>query len=180
MADNGASNAELVAATRPTFSEVQRSNDGWELWKVEHIMLAATLRQHFLFFDKECRHAGLDQAIAVSRIIEKLDLTIVIRHGARLSSEMRRFRESFPGARIYDPTRFLIEALKNEFPRPRIQAVEDVFVEPSVLFPDDTTALPGVARLERWLKAPPSENRNIAVLLADAGIGKSTLAGGGV
>lgn len=49
------------------------------------------------------------------------------------------------------------------------------FVEPNVMFPSTDDAEPAIAPLLRWLRSNQSSGPNVAVLLAPAGLGKTTL-----
>lgn len=52
----------------------------------------------------------------------------------------------------------------------------EYFIDPFVHFPAWTDDQPGTHFLQEWLVSPPSKDHNVAVILAPAGVGKSTLA----
>jgi hypothetical protein len=162
----------------------QRANGpNWELWSGEIMGFRMKAKEQFLFLTGDYGWGEIEELGLRLRGDGLTDIPIIMRSGSkRARSSQTRLRTALQttspiltvGAFLFDGIQ---RALGASDTNPSAEEFGlQYFVDPSARFPWKAGVAPAVSELRRWLQADSLDNdSNIAVLLAPAGVGKTTL-----
>lgn len=167
---------DIIAATGATQSAPIRTAERWEAWTAEYQVAGMPVKRSFLLMNRDSRWQDIEEAALYAASLSQP--TVVIRDSARtLRADMPRVRKRFGSLKVVTLSHFLFDVVTTALAPSEVLAAEadPYFIEPSVLFPTEEEAAPALSRLTSWLKGDADSECNVAVLLAPAGVGKTTL-----
>jgi hypothetical protein len=160
--------------------------DRWEVWSGALQGISGRYQQYFLFLTGDCGWSDIEAARSWLSTNSLNDVPVVLRKVARhLRHESSRIRTTLRTTKLFTVSDFLYQSVGRAFGKIGEIAWEDedstglqYFVEPYVHFPSDEAPTPALAKLVAFLTGDLPSDCNVAVLLAPAGQGKTTLSDG--
>ena len=157
------------------------SGTNWECWSANYLGPVKTTRESLLFLTGDCGWKDLEDAASWLRARAPRDTAVVVRNSARRLRPLDRVKRSLGTQDVFPITEFLYKFAQRALGNLDRSDLTDesfglqYFTEPDVHFPEDGAPGPALEPLLRWLRGDTQSDSNIAVLLAPAAFGKSTL-----
>src|SRR6266404_893848 len=162
----------------------QYSGTNWEFWSAKYLGPVRTTRENLLFLTGDCGWKDLEEAGSWLRVRRPEDTVVVVRNSARRLREpvsIERVKQVLETRNVFPITEFLYKFAQRALGNLNHSELTDedlglqYFTEPDIHFPDEGAPGPSVEPLLRWLRGDMPSDSNIAVILAPAAFGKSTL-----
>jgi hypothetical protein len=175
-------NAEVITAAGASSYALLKADERWGHWSAEFRIIATTYRQNLIILNADCRWQDVDNLARYLGSASVSDPTIIVRGGNRAPiSDLKRVKTRLGISSVIRLREFLYDSVYRALsPRDFSAEAEDLFfVQPDVHVATRPAAEPALVALEAWLKGEATgdadDGHNIAVLLAPAGVGKTTL-----
>jgi hypothetical protein len=150
----------------------------WQIWNGTFYHPSGQYRDVFLFVTPDCSLGGFRAAVeATGQLPDVREFMIVLQDS---STEILNFitrTQPIPKCnKVLTARELLYNTIKRAIREVSASDDEPYFIEQSLLFGDSNEPSSSVFGLARWLRGASHSDRNVAVLLAPAGSGKTTLA----
>jgi hypothetical protein len=149
----------------------------WQVWNGTFFHPSGQYRDTFIFLRIECALAGIKSALEyIGQLADVRDFMIVLQDPTTEQyAALNRAQPIAKCTRVLSARELLYNTVKRAVRQVSEADTEPYFVEPDVLFSDSNDPTPSIFGLARWLRGTDATNKNVAVLLAPAGSGKTTL-----
>ena len=159
-------------------SETRLSGTNWEYWNGRYTTPGQIVDERILYVKSDCGWEELQFALDKIRKEDRpRNFYVVLQNTARsFRDDIDRIRSMANNKQVYSVSGFLFQAVKRAVTRR--QEIDPVrhFVQQSVIFPPEETRQPSLQAVLRWLRGGQGTGPNVAVLLAPAASGKTSLA----
>lgn len=163
--------------------DVLESNEYWDFWKAEYQTPVSTVQGFYLY----CKHRCPKKEASSENLLRWRDLSaagvyeIVVTPKSDLSLDLASTKSAFRGVKCRTSDDLLYENfLKDLKPKSKASEQLEVYIDPSLQLEDGTIQANAVDFLANWLLPKDAKNTktkagNLGVLIADGGLGKTTL-----
>jgi len=174
--------ADILTTTGYIDPAVVQSATNWELWSADYQGPARTTRETLLFVTGDCGWKELEETALWLRSRGISDPIVVLRKSARkLSGDISRAKRILETDNVFRITEFLYNVLQralghvNRYEGTKEEFGLQYFTEPNIHVPTEAQEGPSLHPLLRWLTGDADSEVNVAVILAPAAFGKTTL-----
>ncbi len=156
-----------------------KESKNWTLWQAQYETPVSTVIGTYLYLKSAC---PLSEATAAnlsdfSALSGASGYQVVVTPSSDLARDLNSTKSRFKGNAAHTTQQLLQEHLLKGVSYKPLQR-EEHFVSPSVTREDEVIEIDGLQFLSKWLVGSPSDSNQkpLALLTADGGIGKTTLA----
>lgn len=159
--------------------ELLTSGAGWQFWHVEipNAFAPSKLQILHLMSDATWESAPSIRAFINESKFSRLTCYAVVEPSARVLNDPKKLLEAFSVSQALTPRQFLGKAIKSSILGDiKSTVTEDLgtFIQPKVLTPNGGE-FPALQYLRAWVEGTEPAESRLGVLVADAGIGKTTM-----
>jgi hypothetical protein len=163
-------------------AKMDQTGPNWETWTADYQGPARTTQENLLFITGNCGWKELDEAALLLRSRGIRDPIVVLKNSAkRLGADTSRTRRVLETENVFGVKEFLYNVLQRALGNvDRYEGTKEefglqYFTEPHIHIPDQEEAGPSLHPLLRWLTGDTESEVSVAVILAPAAFGKTTL-----
>lgn len=153
----------------------------WSVWSGEAPGYFGNSETRILFLSGDCGWQDVEKAAEELKRHALRGVPVVVRRAAlRVREDLDRVKRITGAPQVAPLSDFLFAVVyralggTDHLTTGRSDFGLQYFVEPNVRFPSEEAAQPAIAPLLKWLRSNGSSGPNVAVLLAPAGLGKTT------
>jgi hypothetical protein len=168
---------EILSNAGYSEPKLMHSGKNWAIWRASYYQPAGRIFQTILYMKSQ---AGMESVLNAAAYLKTNpigdDLIVLLENPfSDLYLRKDRVRELTKAIRIISVRELLYGVVKNAIRRSVEIDNDPYFIEQDIIFPDQTKPAPSISSLASWLRGQGEYSQNVAVLLAPAGSGKTTL-----
>lgn len=166
---------QLIPKLRLSDGKALTGHDKWQLWEaMEDRAFGSPEKLYLLYFDSRTTWTTARQALDESRKHAALRrLFCVVQNSSDLARDLPRLKKESSAIDAFTVRQLLAQSVSARLGRIDTEDSDRLFVDPD-LRPDGTAK--AIQTLSAWLKDDSGDGSRIGVLVAKAGVGKTTVA----
>lgn len=150
----------------------------WDFWKAEYVTPVSTVSGYYLYLKHKCplKEASPPNLSKWKDIAGRDGYEVIVTPRSELAQKISVTKDTFKARNVRTSKQLLQDNFIKDM-KPLPVSVEEYFVEPAIEVESNITEQKGIDFLKGWLsgtKLGPN-SASIAVLIADGGIGKTTV-----
>lgn len=161
-------------------ARIIESKGNWEFWRVEYPTPAGIIFGYYLYLHYKCplNEASTTNLAAWREAATNSEYTIVMPPRSELAKEPGRTMDKFGGKRAINTRKLLLENVLSQVQPTDMDGLVSSYFISSDIETSDGDYKRALGHISEWLQAWPKSSGapKIAVLSADAGLGKTTVA----
>lgn len=170
---------EVLKALGARSAKALLGSKHWDFWEAEYATPVKTVKGHYLYLKASCplSEASSKNLSDFGAYANSGEYQVVVTPRSDLAKDLTATKMRFRATSASTTSQLLQENLLRDIQYKPLQK-EEYFISPSISYGENQTEIDGLGFLSRWLvgETDRSQNSPIALLTADGGNGKTTLA----
>lgn len=169
---------EILLTLGANSAELLIEKADWDYWKAEYVTPVSTVSGYYLYLKHKCplKEASPQNLSKWRDLAGRDGYEVIVTPKSELAQKINVTKDTFRAKNVRTSKQLLQDNFIKDM-KPLPVSVEEYFVEPAIELENNITEQKGIDFLKGWLSGTKQgpKSASIAVLVADGGIGKTTV-----